>query len=132
MTNPKPSLDTNDFLPSLDATGSGPPTITVDLAEFEHFLEGTGWSDAQKREYLEMLWRIVSEFVALGFGFHPVQHAMSTRTEDEESCGKLPETGAPRPDRTAHEVQWTGTNLNKPFENAAARVAVSGGGKRSP
>lgn len=65
-------------------------TLVVDLKEFEHFLEGSGMNDAQKEEFLGIMWNIIVNFVDLGFGIHPVQDAMESNTElnidyDEEN-----------------------------------------------
>ena len=57
----------------------GRPAIALDVAKYEHLLEDTELSEAQKQEFLEALWEIVVAFVDLGFGVHPVQQA----------CGQL-------------------------------------------
>lgn len=56
--------------------------LRVDLQEFEHHLEGSSLTDAEKREYLEIFWNIVMAFVDLGYGLNPIQ----------EPCGQLPKT----------------------------------------
>ena len=66
---------------------SGPPSLEFDAAAFAHFLDDTDWSDEEKAEYIALVWQIVCEFVALGWGVHPVRQARIT-------CGKLPETRA--------------------------------------
>lgn len=113
MTKYKPPSDAKNFLPSLNTSGSGPPCVSVDLEEFAHFLEGTGWTDDQKREYLEMLWAVMVEFAMLGFGFHPVHEA-------QNACGKLPESGAPRPETGANAV-----NLRDQFKSRIAGRAAN-------
>ena len=57
------------------SAGRGHLTIEFGPREFHHFLEDTDWSDAQKTEYASLVWNIVCEFVAMGFGVHPVQLA---------------------------------------------------------
>jgi len=58
--------------------------IDFDVNEFMHFLDGTGWSDAQKSEYLELVWDIVCQFVAMGFDVHPLQQAQMTCGEPSD------------------------------------------------
>lgn len=57
-------------------------TLSLDVDAYEHFLAETGWSDAEKAEYLGALWAIISQFVGFGFGVHPVQ-------QGERGCGQL-------------------------------------------
>lgn len=54
-----------------------------DPDEFTHFLDDTDLSEEAKREYVEFVWRVVSEFAALGFGEHPVQQAQRARERDQ-------------------------------------------------
>ncbi|SDF61788.1 hypothetical protein [Thalassobaculum litoreum] len=129
MTQYKPPSDAKNFLPRLDTSGSGPPSVSVDLEEFAHFLDDTGWSDDQKADYLQTLWGVMVEFAMLGFGFHPVQQAGNARNAgsgNRDACGKLPESAAPRPDTGADAVKYEQSELNKPFEKAAAHRAVAG------
>lgn len=60
-------------------------SVTVDYDLYAHYLEDADLSDEQKREFLQALWTIICEFVALGFGVHPLQQAQSP-------CGKPPKT----------------------------------------
>ena len=57
--------------------------IQIDYEKYLHFLKDEDISEEAKRELLGLLWGIVCEFVAMGFGVHPVQQAQT-------SCGKLP------------------------------------------
>jgi len=50
------------------------PTLTFDIEEFQHHLDGSNLTDAEKEELLKTLWEIICEFVFLGFGVHPVDH----------------------------------------------------------
>jgi len=59
------------------------PVITVDYDAYAHFLDDTDLTDDQKREFLQALWTIITEFVSMGFAVHPVQQAT-------ENCGELP------------------------------------------
>jgi len=59
---------------------SGKPagaTLTVDWKRYEEYLEDSSLSEAQKREFLQALWYIISTFIDLGFGVEPVQQALA-------------------------------------------------------
>lgn len=49
--------------------------IGFDYERYAHFLEDADLTEDQKQELLGALWRILSEFVMLGFGVHPIQQA---------------------------------------------------------
>lgn len=51
--------------------------LTFDAKEFAHFLDGCDWTDDQKIEFIEELWKIILSFVDLGFDIHPVQEVFS-------------------------------------------------------
>ncbi|MEM9668628.1 MAG: hypothetical protein AAF950_06850 [Pseudomonadota bacterium] len=73
---------TNTFTPTLSDT----PRIEFDWQKYAALLEGDDYTEAEKRELLELLWNIIVEFVSLGFGVHPLQQA----------CGQVAETpGSP-------------------------------------
>jgi hypothetical protein len=56
-------------------SSSARPTLTVDVALYQSYLEDSGLSEAQKEEFLRALWCIVVSFVELGFNVHPLQEA---------------------------------------------------------
>lgn len=66
-----------------------PPALQFDAAAYLHFLEECDWTEAQKLEFTEQLWQIVCQFVDLGFGLHPVQDALASKTLDVDSPGML-------------------------------------------
>ena len=72
------------------------PSLGLDIALYERYLEDADLTPEQKREFLEALWMIVTEFVLLGFGVHPIHQA-------QETCGKLkpnaPKAPISAPDR---------------------------------
>jgi len=51
------------------------PEVTVNFANYREFLAEMDMTEAQKEEFLQALWDIVTGFVELGFGTHPVQEA---------------------------------------------------------
>ncbi len=57
---------------------SAKPIITVDVERYQSFLDDTDLTEPQKAEFLQALWQIITNFVELGFGVHPLQ----------EVCGK--------------------------------------------
>lgn len=87
------------------------PVITVDYDLYAHYLEDTDLSEEEKREFLQMLWNIICEFVSLGFGVHPVQQA-------QKDCGK-PEEKLPSIEPEPPEsVEYNESPLVKEFRNA--------------
>lgn len=82
-------------LPSLDdSSRSEGLAIQFDPLEFVHYLADTGWTDEQKVEYATLVWEIVCEFVAMGFGVHPIQLAQNSSGKPTESDPEAP--GKPR------------------------------------
>ncbi|MEM0922126.1 MAG: hypothetical protein AAGI13_03725 [Pseudomonadota bacterium] len=57
-----------------------PRILHVDVERFQHHLDGTDLSEAEKAEYLHIIWSILLEFMDLGYGVHPPQ----------QSCGQEP------------------------------------------
>ncbi len=47
------------------------PTLTLDAALYDAYLEGSDLDEVQKRELLESLWAIIVGFVDLGFAVEP-------------------------------------------------------------
>jgi hypothetical protein len=56
--------------------------LALDPDEFIRFLDDCeDWTDDQKREFIEELWKIIIQFVDLGFQLHPVQQAVNSREQ---------------------------------------------------
>ena len=51
------------------------PEVAVKFANYRELLEDMDMTEAQKEEFLQALWDIVTGFVELGFGTHPTQEA---------------------------------------------------------
>lgn len=49
--------------------------ITIDPKRFELYLDDPALSEEQRQEFLEAIFAIVTGFIDLGFGIHPVQQA---------------------------------------------------------
>jgi hypothetical protein len=54
-----------------------PPTLTLDVDLYQHYLNNSDLSEEQKNELLHTLWNIICGFVQMGFHVHPVQQALS-------------------------------------------------------
>lgn len=63
------------------------PVITVDVERYVHFLDDADLSDNEKTQLLQTVWGIITEFVALGFGVHPLQQTKGI-------CGKTAQVDA--------------------------------------
>ena len=80
-TKPKPLLDKPPKANALfnDTARS----VGFDIKRYEHFLDDANLTETQKHELLASLWRIVTQFVQMGFGVHPVQQAKA-----QQRCGQ--------------------------------------------
>jgi hypothetical protein len=66
-------------------SSSYPSALKFDPRAYSHFLEETGWTEAQKYAFTKALWEIVVGFVDLGFNLHPLQHLDNTKSLDVDS-----------------------------------------------
>ncbi len=121
MTKYKPTSDANNILPRLTDSGIGPPALSVDWEEFAHFLDDTGWTGPQKAEYVTLVWNIVCEFVALGWGVHPLQQA-------EKTCGELSDSGADPASVASEMVDCSHSDLIEKFMRLNGSEPPSGVG----
>lgn len=53
-------------------------TVSVDIEQYQRYLDNSVLTDDEKRLFVESMWYIVSQCVMLGWDIHPVQ----------EACGK--------------------------------------------
>lgn len=67
-------------------SASSRPVLTVDIRKYQALLDTSQASEKEKEEFLHALWSVVSTFVELGFGVHPLQ----------EVCGQNPSNTSPR------------------------------------
>lgn len=65
--------------------GQAPATIQIDYERYAACLDDSDLDDDQKREFIDTLWSIITAFVDLGFGVHPVQHVDGDSAEAELS-----------------------------------------------
>jgi hypothetical protein len=61
---------------------TSPPTLSIDVDLYQHYLDNSDLTDTQKQELLETLWNIICEFVQMGFHVHPVQQAQQSSGKD--------------------------------------------------
>lgn len=62
-------------------------TLLVDYERYAHMLDDSDLSEEAKQEFLQTLWSIICDFVAMGWGVHPVQQV-------EKTCGQLAQSHA--------------------------------------
>lgn len=76
------------------------PIVTVDYELYKHYLEDTDLDEQQKREVLEALWSIITSFVSLGFGVHPLQEIAQLQ------CGQNDENNNHPPSKNPNDVDY--------------------------
>lgn len=54
-------------------------SVGIDYAYYEAMLDDPAMTAEDKRTLIDALWLIIQNFVMLGFGVHPVQHAPSEK-----------------------------------------------------
>ena len=89
------------------------PVVEIDYARYEELLDDPDLTDEQRREFLAALWHILSEFVALGFGVHPLQQA-------QETCGQNRKSHGDSGILDVDSVYLSHTELKPYFEGAAS------------
>jgi len=68
-----------------DANHNAFKPLTLDVELYQAYLDDPSLSDADRQELCSALWSIVTSFVDLGFGIHPLQQA--TRSAASDACG---------------------------------------------
>ena len=107
-----------------EPTSDGAPALTIDWDLYAQYLEGSGLTEAEKREFIEVLWSIVVSFVDLGLGLHPAQLATGKSCEQNEKSA---------PDETAISVAVVSSLMStKPEFEASANRSSAPVKERSP
>ena len=88
---------------------SSRPALTIDVARYQEYLDGSDLTPEQKEEFLQAVWSIVVTFVELGYGVHPLQ----------EACGKEYEIEVLGPAESPDAVRCEDQNSAKPHEKPA-------------
>ena len=102
------------FIEGVRHDTAGGSAVFVDYELYARYLEDTDLTEEQKREFLQLLWNIICEFVSLGWGVHPLQQALDA----EEGCGKR---GNPLPESATsgkNAVQWLDIEFIEDFTAA--------------
>jgi len=89
-----------------------PPSLTVDWEFYAEALEGSDLSEDEKREFINILWYIVCQFVDLGFGIESTQQAIAARDAD-------------RPEPSVPDTRMDSI-LRQPFEAANDPALLKG------
>ena len=97
------------------------PALTLDVEQYEKFLEDSDLTEDQKREFLETLWNIVVEFVSLGFGVHPVQQAQNACGKGDEKTTKPALTAPGAVESRKSSITENFTNAAQPEKKAAGK-----------
>ena len=71
-------------------------TLTIDVSLYEHYLDDSDMSDAEKNEFIQTMWNLVCEFVKVGYAVHPLHL-------EHETCGKEDYKSLPK--RNSHSSQ---------------------------
>ncbi len=81
---------TEDNMSRANSAGkASPPTLTIDWELYGKYLDESDLSDAEKREFLEILWSIAVSFVDLGLGLHPLQQVVDNACAQQAEIAKF-------------------------------------------
>ncbi|WP_127145217.1 hypothetical protein [Pelagibacterium montanilacus] len=58
-----------------------PPSIEIDTAKYQKYLDDPTLSDEQREEIIQALWSIITVSVDLGFGVHPAQQVQDADSQ---------------------------------------------------
>lgn len=104
LPDPKQALETA-AMKRLTRSSTTRPVVEFDYTRYAEMLEETEMADDDKRALIEALWSVITGFVEMGFGVHPVQQAMEESAYSSVSCGKLSiNAGADSP-RSLHSTK---------------------------
>jgi hypothetical protein len=59
-------------------------TLTIDVSLYQHYLDDSDMSEAEKNEFIQTMWNLVCEFVMIGFKIHPIQQGYQKCGKDEK------------------------------------------------
>lgn len=103
---------------------TGPPPLSLDWEAFGAHLEASDLTDAQKREFIEILWSLVVSFVDLGFGTHPLQLVMENSCEQQAEIARFIAAES-RPVLSSEDRSTTEFNAAAKAPSCAARERSS-------
>ncbi|GAB6843734.1 hypothetical protein HNR00_003414 [Methylorubrum rhodinum] len=103
-----------DIIPNIAAGHR--PTLTLDVALYDSYLEGSGLAEDERRALLEDLWAIIVGFVDLGFVVEP---AAALADKSDEMSEEFARSGSAL-------VDYSTNSTTDHFERAAAPIASAG------
>lgn len=74
---------------SAEFEAASPKRLIIDLERYQSYLDHSGMSEVEKKEFLEALWSIIMNFVDLGFGVHPLQEVTEKSPESDDFIALL-------------------------------------------
>jgi len=107
MKNYNGADNTSEFIETFSIAAR--PTLSIDAARYQAYLDGEDLTPERKDEFLQDLWSVIVAFVELGFGVHPLQ----------EACGKDHESDGESPTQAADAVLSEDQNIAKSLEKPA-------------
>lgn len=96
--------------------------VEIDMAKYQAYLDDEDLDQDQKEEIVSALWSIITAFVDLGFGVHPMQ----------EVCGKVDEQVELESNEDSNETVPAPTTISDAFKIAAGKPFEPSDEKRSP
>ena len=93
------------------------PDTKDHLAEFQPYLDDVDIPDDQKRAFLELIWSIMVEFVALGFGADATSQAIAAHLSVS-----IDGDAATNPQSTLSEAFAEAQPTTRPITDSEARV----------
>lgn len=66
------------------------PKLTFNPDDYADYVADLELTPEQQRELLEAMWALIVAFVDVGFGIHPIQHALA-KAHPEFDCVELPD-----------------------------------------
>lgn len=84
-----------DLAAAIDKAASQQPLghLEIGLEHYQGYLNDPSLTPDQKAEIIGALWTIISAFVELGFGVHPVQQACGKHETELDQMGNSESTG---------------------------------------
>ncbi|MDB6181706.1 hypothetical protein [Paracoccus fistulariae] len=74
------------------------PRIEIDLEKYQAYFDGSGLTPTQKEDFLRALWSVITAFVDLGFGVHPIQQACGQVENSPDLALQADSDGVSSPD----------------------------------
>ena len=81
--------------------------IKVDVERYQSYLDDTGMTDQQKKDFLQAMWLVMMSFVELGFEVHPIQHVCGKASSigNESSANELDKVSSMEPHKDERDQE---------------------------